>query len=182
MAIAERVGRCLDQQFGAFASYKGKNYFEYRVTITQGLNVSSARITTKIKADLKEFANNVLPHFDKYDIPWLNCEDLGYHLKNLKSLIIRLTRVRVNQSIRTYYRDACIPGMIPSSKELTIAQKLVKIDIGSIIDKLRRFPRLKFFLHNAFYDYFNQMRDSLSGIGIIKYPIVGIYLKKSRMA
>ena len=65
------------------SSYKGRNTFYYEILI----KLDVTRNTPKIKADLKEFAVRVLPHFKKYDIPHLNCEILGYHLKNLSSFI-----------------------------------------------------------------------------------------------
>ena len=139
------------------------------------------RITPEIKADLKEFADRVLPYFKKYDIPHLNCEILGYHLKNLSSFIYRLSRLRTNQLKRTYFRTARIRGTMPPSIKLTMAQELIEIDIeGVITDEFNRlrFRRFNYDLDRIFDDYFYKIRVCLRCVGMSKPYTVGDYLKK----
>ena len=161
MVKAAKMAKYLDDQTSRFASYKRNNEFTYYVEIREGFYVSSGRITSEVKADLKKFAKNVLPCFDKYDIPRLKCELLGHHLENLKSFIIELTKIRVNKVISSHYKDVYSPGMIPPPDKLTSEQELVKIDIDDKIwHELSHFPRL-IFLEYAFYGLFGKLKMSL---------------------
>ena len=74
MAEVERMASFLEEQTTTLTSYRGTNYYSYHIIIRNDIFAGKAKTTPEVKADLEEFAKNVLPHFDKYDIPWLNCK------------------------------------------------------------------------------------------------------------
>ena len=179
MAQARLGEYWLNLQFRELSSYVGRNNFYHEIEIRDCPCLCPVTITPEIKADLKEFANRVLPYFNKYDIPRLKCESLGYHLKNLSSFIFRLTRVRTNQLKRTNGRVSRFQGKMPPSIELTREQELVEVYIERVImNELKRFKSLNDFLYKAFSDYFKHIRDSLWYIGVSKPYTIGNYLKQ----
>ena len=65
------------------SGYDEINEFSYWFSVKD----ESLTITSEIQADLKEFVENALCVLSEYNIPKLKCELLGYHLKNLYSVI-----------------------------------------------------------------------------------------------
>ena len=130
-----------DIQTAIFSSYKGMNEFSYCFSVKN----ESVTITSKIQADLKEFLKKGLKHFDKYNIPELKCEVLGYQLKNLYSILHDLGETPLGGKICLHCRRCSNPGIKLPSVELTSEQKQIKININNKIRReLARFPQLNF--------------------------------------
>ena len=98
---------------------------------------------SEMEKDLREFVKNALGDFDKYNnIPGLECELLGHHLKNLKSFLHRFDK----DLIADKFIKCSNPGIEPPSDELASEQKNTRLDIDVCIRReLARFPKLYFF-------------------------------------
>ena len=159
-----------DRQTSIFSSYKG----EYKIWYKFLVKDENVTVTPEIRADLEKFIENVLPCFDKYDIPRLNCELLGHHLMNLYIILQELIETTLGTKICSYVVRCCNLGKEPPSDELTSEQEQVKVDTD---DKIRReltgFSRLNF-LENAFDDYFEQIKKPLNSLIYYTFAIMDV--------
>ena len=106
---------------------------------------------------LEKIVKKALKHSDKYNIPKLECELQGHHLKYLHNTLYLLGKTPLCGNMCSYITQCSNPVKEPPSVKLTRRQQQIKIDIDDKIrHELRNFPKLNF-LGDAFDDYFKQI-------------------------